>query len=178
MFDLLMRRRTADEECNAFQAMLISLRIAKDRSDLVDRVTKMGVPIRPEYDRYVRFSKRGPVKTRVDSSEDHEANLICWERGQFSPTHDHCESDCVMYVLEGRLTEIGYREAPEGRLEPFFVREMVSGDWSLSRPGEIHRVANLGDDRAVTLHVYSPLLNEDMNTYVPTRNGYVPGQGA
>ena len=78
---------------------------------------------------------------------------IVWRPGQVTEIHDHLvwcsfmvlqgsESETLYDIVGGRLVEVGRCERPTGS---------VSG---VAPPDDIHRVANTGDDVAITLHVY------------------------
>jgi predicted metal-dependent enzyme (double-stranded beta helix superfamily) len=80
---------------------------------------------------------------------------MVWRPGQVTPIHDHV-TWCVFGVLAGIEYEELYSVSADGR----FLREVgrnqgrpgeVSG---FAPPGDIHRVRNIGDDVAVSLHVY------------------------
>ncbi len=80
---------------------------------------------------------------------------IVWRPGQGTPVHDHV-TWCVFGVLQGieyeelfalaadgtYLTEVGRNENRPGEISAF------------APPGDIHRVRNIGDSVAISLHVY------------------------
>jgi predicted metal-dependent enzyme (double-stranded beta helix superfamily) len=83
---------------------------------------------------------------------------VVWQPGQTTPIHDHV-SWCVVGVYEGEEEEIGYRlhEDENGRF-------LVEREVELARPGQvttllppeedIHRVTNVGTEKAISIHVY------------------------
>lgn len=80
-----------------------------------------------------------------------------WLPGQRTPIHDHV-SWCVTGVHRGQESERRYRLVPDGRTARLDVCEDVvnpAGDiaW-FAPPGDIHRVANAGDGKAISIHVY------------------------
>lgn len=82
---------------------------------------------------------------------------LVWLPGQATPIHDHV-SWCVVGVRQGNEHEVVYRlvEADGASwLEQTGVSTNVTGSVAaLVPPGDIHHVANQGDDLAVSLHVY------------------------
>jgi 3-mercaptopropionate dioxygenase len=80
---------------------------------------------------------------------------MVWRPGQVTPIHDHV-TWCVFGVLQGieyeelyavggdggYLTEVGRNQNRTGEVSGF------------APPGDIHRVRNVGDDVAVSMHVY------------------------
>ncbi|MBO0824259.1 MAG: cysteine dioxygenase family protein [Actinobacteria bacterium] len=80
---------------------------------------------------------------------------MVWRPGQVTPVHDHV-TWCVFGVLQGveyeelfALTDDGRQLRDVGRNENHIGS--VSG---FAPPGDIHRVRNIGDDVAISLHVY------------------------
>jgi predicted metal-dependent enzyme (double-stranded beta helix superfamily) len=80
---------------------------------------------------------------------------MVWRPGQVTPIHDHV-TWCVFGVVQG----IEYEELYALDVDGTFLTEVgrnqnrpgeVSG---FAPPGDIHRVRNIGDDVAISLHVY------------------------
>lgn len=89
-----------------------------------------------------------------------EIILACWMPGHASPIHDHGVSDAVQLILEG---EMSYTNIfPDGR--------KVSGTL---RPGDIdhvpvgvkHIIANNSDQELVTLNIYAPALQMELQGF-------------
>lgn len=91
------------------------------------------------------------------------ALLLCWERGQQSPIHDHAGAHCFMKVLSGQLNEERF-EQPDGGGAPLLVGESTlsasSADRSVGFMHDdmgLHRISNPStEEAAVSLHIYSP----------------------
>jgi predicted metal-dependent enzyme (double-stranded beta helix superfamily) len=80
---------------------------------------------------------------------------LVWRPGQVTPVHDHV-TWCVVGVLQGAEHEelFALRDG-QTALELLAARVNMAGDVSgFAPPGDIHRVANHGDDVAISLHVY------------------------
>lgn len=120
-----------------------------------------------EWKRYAFFE---PSKkyTRNLIATDHETftlMLLCWNRGQQSPVHDHASSECWLMCVEGEVRETRYA-APEGDAAAP-LKEIGTGS---VHPGEVcfmndslglHRIENPSADHdAVTLHLYCPPFTE------------------
>jgi predicted metal-dependent enzyme (double-stranded beta helix superfamily) len=83
---------------------------------------------------------------------------LCWLPGQETPIHDHV-SWCVVGVHEGLELETNYRLEPQQtgseRLVECGVVSCTPGmTEALTPPGDIHKVANAGDDLAISIHIY------------------------
>ena len=86
---------------------------------------------------------------------------LVWLPGQSTAVHDHV-SWCATGVYHGEETETLYRLEPSpngsldtGLLIPTEQRVNAAGTAvAVVPPGDIHRVANDGDDKAVSIHIY------------------------
>jgi predicted metal-dependent enzyme (double-stranded beta helix superfamily) len=80
---------------------------------------------------------------------------IAWQPGQVTPIHDHV-TWCVFGVVQGIEYEELYALDPDGTcLVEVGRNENRPGEVSgFAPPGDIHRVRNIGDDVAISLHVY------------------------
>lgn len=75
---------------------------------------------------------------------------LVWRPGQATRIHDHI-TWCVVGVLAGTEHEDLFDEA----LNPLGTRDNPPGEVSgFAPPGDIHRIRNVGDEIAVSLHVY------------------------
>ena len=86
--------------------------------------------------------------------EHAEAWAIAWPPGSGLSLHDHDGSRCGMYVVHGALRE-RYRSG-DGLVVRWWQR---SGCYELPSD-HTHEVVNVGDDEAVSVHVYSPPVGE------------------
>src|SRR5262245_28326636 len=80
---------------------------------------------------------------------------LVWRPGQMTPIHDHV-TWCVFGVVQGVEHEELFTldEADEGLVESG-TSTNVAGDVSgFAPPGDIHRVRNVGDCTAISIHVY------------------------
>lgn len=78
---------------------------------------------------------------------------LVWLPGQVTAVHDHL-CWCVVGVHQGQEHETRYRLDDDCLVE---TRSLVNPPRSVSLvvpPGDIHRVRNAGEDRAISLHVY------------------------
>jgi predicted metal-dependent enzyme (double-stranded beta helix superfamily) len=80
---------------------------------------------------------------------------MVWRPGQVTPIHDHV-TWCVFGVVQGIEYEELYALDPDGtRLTQVGRNQNMPGEVSgFAPPGDIHRVRNVGDDVAISLHVY------------------------
>ena len=98
----------------------------------------------------------------LHAAEDGSFSLVAlvWLPGQATPIHDHL-SWCVVGIHQGAEYETRYELTPDDQLVETGSAVAHVGDVSgLLPPGDIHRVHNVGDDMAVSLHVYGADLTE------------------
>jgi predicted metal-dependent enzyme (double-stranded beta helix superfamily) len=105
-----------------------------------------GVPCPCSPDRYVRHL--------LHSAEDYTVLALVWRPGQMSPVHGH-RSWCALGIHRGSMTEMLFTLGAEGPV-PRTCAQLEVGDTSHgpAEHGAIHRLANLGTETAVSIHVY------------------------
>ena len=118
------------------------------------------VAARPELWRpHVRFSTRDRCWSRLDGPADVDLWLLTWTRSQSTDLHDHGRAAAALTVVQGALTEL----RPDG-IGGLDVTRLPTGGLRTVDPGDIHDVANSENDPAVSIHAYSPRL-EQMTFY-------------
>jgi predicted metal-dependent enzyme (double-stranded beta helix superfamily) len=131
-----------------------------------------------EWMQYARFKDGRYTRNLVGHGENFTVVLMCWEKKQMGPIHDHCGSDGWIKVLDGQLHEFVYdvaddtaassdsaplpavqqdegqrRNAIRQTSENVITAEEVS---CISGNG-VHNLGNPSSDQiVVSLHVYSP----------------------
>lgn len=82
---------------------------------------------------------------------------VVWRPGQVTPVHDHV-TWCVFGTMQGVEHEELFEVRSDGSgdfLVQVGVNDNPVGDVSgFAPPGDIHRVRNVGDETAISLHVY------------------------
>jgi cysteine dioxygenase len=114
--------------------------------------------------KYLFWSEKFYTRNLIFKDDRFELMAICWDRGQVSRVHNHCEQRCWMTVPIGRLKgqnfaidaideATGYCKLRE--TDSFELAECLAAKVELEEP--IHQILNLPeyDDRAVSLHIYS-----------------------
>jgi 3-mercaptopropionate dioxygenase len=91
----------------------------------------------------------------VEPDGSFSVTAMVWRPGQQTPIHDHV-TWCVFGVVQGVEYEELYALAPDGRSLAEVGRgaNMPGEVGGFAPPGDIHRVRNIGDDIAISLHVY------------------------
>jgi predicted metal-dependent enzyme (double-stranded beta helix superfamily) len=80
---------------------------------------------------------------------------LTWRPGQVTPIHDHV-TWCVFGVIQGvEHEELFALDEDLGCLVHAGASANTTGEVSgFAPPGDIHRVRNVGDDTAISIHVY------------------------
>ena len=114
--------------------------------------------------KYLFWSPSFYTRNLIYKDDRFEMMAICWESGQVSRVHNHCEQRCWMTVPIGRLKgqnfaveaideAAGYCKLRE--TDTFELAECLAAKVELEEP--IHQILNLAeyDQRAVSIHIYS-----------------------
>ncbi|GBG30791.1 Cysteine dioxygenase 1 [Hondaea fermentalgiana] len=120
-----------------------------------------------EYARYLRFHNKAYTRNLVGydvPSDDGRAKftvlILCWDKGQMSPIHDHAGSSCWVKVLQGQVREIRYDTASDPDAPPRVIRDLTlgaQGTCYINDTQGVHSMGNPNPDQvSVSLHVYAP----------------------
>ncbi len=117
----------------------------------------------------VRLSPDERWYKRMHADEQYEIWLISWLPGQGTGFHDHGGSAGAFGVVWGTLEEhqAGTSGRPAVRVMPVSAGRVRSFG-----AGYVHDVRNTSEAVAVSVHAYSPPLNE-MTRYDLTGNGLI-----
>jgi ubiquinone/menaquinone biosynthesis C-methylase UbiE/predicted metal-dependent enzyme (double-stranded beta helix superfamily) len=96
---------------------------------------------------------------KIFTLEPFECVLIHWPKGLESAVHHHAGLFGYVWVIEGEINNIFYREN-DGKLEEFAIQRYVKGGLIPEPDGVIHKICNASKDAsAVTIHFYHPALH-------------------
>ena len=127
-------------------ARLVSDELARHlpSSDLLSSEQRIGDP--EGYRSHLLYSEPGGAFSIV---------ALVWRPGQVTPIHDHV-TWCVFGVIKGEEhEELFVLDEERGCLVEAGAKTNREGDVSgFAPPGDIHRVRNVGDRTAISLHVY------------------------
>ena len=112
---------------------------------------------------YIHFSDERYSRNLLAYGPQFYALVLCWKPGQASPIHDHKGASCGVRVIEGVATETSFGWQDD-RLVENSVTTMRAGEVCGSFDDDIHEIRNNGETNLVTLHIYSPYL-DNINLY-------------
>ena len=128
-----------------------------------------------EWMQYARFKDGRYTRNMVGHGENFTVVLMCWEKKQMGPIHDHAGSDGWIKVLDGQLHEFVY-DVPDSQgegeggdstvaaaaAEANAIRQTSENlitveEVSCISGNGVHNLGNPSSDQiVVSLHVYSP----------------------
>jgi cysteine dioxygenase len=114
-----------------------------------------------------RFSEERYARNTVFLNEHIELVVICWRGGQASSIHDHGASNCLYLIVEGAMQEELFRLDDDGHPERTAKRHFGPGEITVAAPTDVHRITNPGEGELVTIHLYSPPLDERVTNFTP-----------
>jgi cysteine dioxygenase len=116
---------------------------------------------RLELEPHIHFTEERYARNLVYKCADFECLVLCWKPGQRSPIHDHSNSICTVYTVEGVLSADNYRKTANGHVRADYSEDFKPGSVLSIQTTEIHQVSNLQDSAPlISLHFYlGPLEN-------------------
>lgn len=110
---------------------------------------------------HIHFTDERYARNLVYKTEDFECLVLCWKPGQRSPIHDHANSICTVYTVEGVLSADNYKKTSNGHIRADYSEDFKPGSVLSIQTTEIHQVSNLHDSAPmISLHFYlGPLEN-------------------
>jgi cysteine dioxygenase len=109
----------------------------------------------------------------IVENEKFELILLCWEKGQITPIHDHGGEECWVKIIQGEFRETIYKVDEADELHQ--VKSMISTAGDISYMIDFmgcHRLENLSDERSMSLHLYAKpirncrLFDEDAGKFI------------
>jgi len=118
-------------------------------------------PEKREIEPYIQFTDDRYARNLVYKTHDFECLVLCWLPGQRSPIHDHGNSICTVYTVDGTLCADNYRKTAGGHIRADYSEDFRPGSVLSIQTTEIHQVSNLQDSQnLISLHFYlGPLEN-------------------
>lgn len=167
--------KTLDELFNRFHYKLDKLFSSTGEIDLYECMELLENYYGTDWEKKVEFEEGSfkKIPLYVNKDAKFEAWLICWDIGANSGIHDHASNGCIQKVLTGVLKETRYKLVKNNKRKKVEKREKEMDKKSFEIINEIkmrhgnvlyidnglgyHRIENKSsNNRAVTLHIYSP----------------------
>jgi cysteine dioxygenase len=130
---------------------------------------------RSELEPHILFTEERYARNLVYKCDDFECLVLCWKPGQRSPIHDHANSICTVYTIDGVLSADNYRKTANGHVRADYSEDFKPGSVLSIQTTEIHQVSNLQESSPlISLHFYlGPLENSFLySVQQPTQEVY------
>lgn len=131
-----------------------------ERTTFLDIIQSLNIPV-AAFDHMCSWSEESYTRNCIVENDQFELILLCWEKGQITPIHDHGGEECWVKVIQGEFKETRYQQTEDGKLNPY--------QSSISKTGDIsymvdfmgfHSLENMGNQRSMSLHLYAkPIRN-------------------
>jgi cysteine dioxygenase len=125
------------------------------------------------FEDHCSWCEKSYTRNCIIANEKFEMILLCWEKGQVTPIHDHGGEECWVKVIDGELGETIYKEDKTDKLSKIKSTISKTGDVSymIDFMG-FHRLENLSNTRSISLHIYAKpirncnIFNEDSSKFI------------
>ncbi|MFT5723424.1 MAG: cysteine dioxygenase [Bacteroidia bacterium] len=109
-----------------------------------------------DFDTMCSWSEDTYTRNCIACSDQFELILLCWDKGQMTPIHDHGGEECWVRIIDGKFKETIYQETDSGdpELERSILTETGDVTYMIDFMG-CHRIENVSGRRGMSLHLYA-----------------------
>jgi len=149
-----------------------------ERTEYADIIESTNLPS-SAFEHFVSWSSECYTRNCIVENEKFELILLCWEKGQMTPIHDHGGEECWVKIIQGEFTETIYKMDKTGELNT--VKSSISETGDISYMIDFmgcHRLENRHNKRSMSLHLYAKpirscqLFDENSRTFVRKNMSY------
>ena len=122
-------------------------------------IKKIGIR-REAFESFASWDDRKYTRNCLGRTKDFELVLLCWNKGDITPIHDHSGQKCWVYQIDGNVSEVRFKKEATGELNETSHLLLTPGrlTYMEDRMG-YHALRNETDGRAMTLHLYVEPIN-------------------
>ncbi|MEJ6588589.1 MAG: cysteine dioxygenase family protein [Crocinitomicaceae bacterium] len=110
---------------------------------------------------FCSWSSESYTRNCITENDKFELILLCWEKGQITPIHDHGGEECWVKVIQGEFREVISKMDKGGELN--VVKSTISKSDDISYMIDFmgfHSLENMSNKRSMSLHLYAkPIRN-------------------
>ena len=127
----------------------------EDVSSYNSIIHSVNIPLE-DYIKYTSWSKDKYTRNCIVSNDKFELVLLCWEKAQITPIHDHDGEECWVKVINGVFREKIYKENREGVISEIKSITFKNNEVTYMKDFMgYHSLENLSKERAMSLHLYA-----------------------
>jgi len=117
-------------------------------------IKKLNIPY-SEFEKHATWNKDRYTRNCIARTANYELILLCWNKVQETPIHEHGGQKCWVYQINGEVEEFRYQKDNSGVLIETSKTNLISGNITYmdDRMG-YHALKNIRDQRCMTLHIY------------------------
>lgn len=157
---------------------LVTVLSETEKNDYAEIMHSLDLPL-SAYEECSTWCKDCYTRNCIANNESFELILLCWEKGQETPIHDHGGEECWVKVIEGEFEETIYKKNNDEKMTLTKSSNYTKGDVSymVDFMG-FHRLKNNIDGRTISLHLYAKpirscqLFDEESETFVRKTMSY------
>lgn len=108
------------------------------------------------FDTYCSWADDSYTRNCIIDDENFELILLCWNKGQVTPIHDHGGEECWVKIIEGEFKETIFEESPNGGVKA--LRSSISKANDITYMIDFmgfHSLENISTKRSMSLHLYA-----------------------
>jgi len=134
---------------------LVTALSEEERTTFHDILCSMNIPP-SAFEHCYSWSNESYTRNCIAENEKFELILLCWEKGQQTPIHNHGGEECWVKVIKGNFKETIFNLNEAGELKSIKSTMSKTGDVSymIDFMG-FHRLENCSENRGVSLHLYA-----------------------
>lgn len=165
------------ETINTINELVTSL--TEGERTTFDQIIRSVRLTRNDFEDFSSWSDDSYTRNCIAETEKFEMILICWEKGQITPIHDHGGEECWVNIIDGEFEEVIYQEDESGELKTVKTGNAKTGDFTymIDFMG-FHSLQNVSNSRGMSLHIYAkPIKNcnvydENLSSFVNRELAY------
>ncbi len=159
------------EICQSLSGLVTALS-EEDSTKYADIIRSMKLPV-SAFENCCSWSGDSYTRNCIAENEKFELILLCWEKNQVTPIHDHGGEECWVHIIQGEFRETIYKVDEAGHLG--IVKSAIAKTGDVTYMVDFmgcHRLENLSEKRSMSLHLYAkPIRNcnvfdEDLGGFV------------
>lgn len=131
-----------------------------ERTTFNDIIRSANLP-KSAFEEYSSWSNECYTRNCIIENEKFELILLCWEKGQMTPIHDHGGEECWVKIIKGEFKETIYNADKNEGLS--VIKSFISKPNDISYMIDFmgfHSIENLSNQRSMSLHLYAkPIRN-------------------